>query len=1108
HSRSARSKLEQMTAEALTSFASTTPGAVRTAGAVSGGPFGPPPSSYNQSRTSITDAASEQADRSPTLNQLRGMVSDDVGEESLDVDTDLATLTVDYILSEVVGDPSYGRSVGAIDGQLVRLLLRYGLEAAACRTLLVYYLTTTPAVNEALAILLGAAPSDASITIAPIFRSLAAAPHDRTSSGYSLAFASHLSSVADAHWSGRDPSRPPSGPATTADNPPVTPHRPTTPLYDQEGCAISAYSQFANTGAAPSAPHPAAPTTVPGPPSAPLVDLPPPSTAAAMHPPPPSSSSLDRGHQSFAERTVAAEPPPPAAHTAERTAAIYSAATAFIETQQPFMRAGGLRLLGHCRATGEDPIEVLGVYYESHPSINHDSLVPQAISLAATARMPLHTAWSALATAVTPSLPPASNPPSAHLGHPPPPPHAGPLQFGPLSPHVPPPPRPGSAPYFPPQARTSPSATHGASRPPPGAVPTPHPPHAATTSFTLPGSLVSTEYGPIPAETARVYAPPAPSGAGTRPLPPARRTSFSPPPPSSRSRDVSPARPTALTVQIANVVTRLQALGLTLTAPPPFQRACTLAVDDVVRRCLNLGIDAYETLTPRSWWVALLPTDVANKGVRHPSKSHLEVVESRVRKEERSNDLGTRERPNPLSAAKFAELFDGASSARSVVYVEARGAILLLLNEGWVCCLSERQTAAEASSFVLEELVKGCKPVPTLSTVCGHFGALRFDGAGDDGIIEIFDRIDHELLLASDDDAEAEFNSASWNVGETAAVFLQRLTVLGQALRHPTSRIISRFINGLRQAKDQPNSPPRSGEQTHVGLVVDAFATRGAAQWTSLRDLEQRLNEHSVASLPLPPRTRGRGNVSTAHVIEHFDNDDAWRESLARDVAALVISGNHPHSYNHPIPPPHATTNASDTAAARDRVAADAAAAREHAAAVAAAVSAASSGDGGGAAHAYAGFPKGPPLVIPDGPLQVDKILASNRVAKLRGRTRNPIWNSKSISHLDKDGKLINGPDGKYGRDCFMCCTEEPQAIEERQIGDFMVTYGRPGRETHEALRKCIITHHEPWCRPFRRCIAIHVRNNPVDKWMLDPDPDWPAALATAQQAAGLPPSV
>ncbi|OUT56300.1 MAG: hypothetical protein CBB71_18245, partial [Rhodopirellula sp. TMED11] len=153
---------------------------MHSAGAGCDGPACPGTSSNTQQSSTSTTSQNRniRTSQSPSLDALRGLVADDVGEEAaLHLDTNLEEISVDSVLADVDSDPVCGRPTDVRDRQLVRMLVRHGASLEQCKMILLNYLITIPAVTEALQLMLGGLPSATSADIAPVFRSFS--PHDR-----------------------------------------------------------------------------------------------------------------------------------------------------------------------------------------------------------------------------------------------------------------------------------------------------------------------------------------------------------------------------------------------------------------------------------------------------------------------------------------------------------------------------------------------------------------------------------------------------------------------------------------------------------------------------------------------------------------------------------------------------------------------------------------------------------------------------------------------------------------------------------------------------------------------------------------------------------------
>ena len=109
--RSARSQLENSIARALADFTSGSD-AVHAAGAGCDGPQCPGTSSNTQQSSTSTTSQNRniRTSQSPSLDALRGFVTDDVGEEAaLHLDTNLEEISIDSVLADVDSDPVCGR---------------------------------------------------------------------------------------------------------------------------------------------------------------------------------------------------------------------------------------------------------------------------------------------------------------------------------------------------------------------------------------------------------------------------------------------------------------------------------------------------------------------------------------------------------------------------------------------------------------------------------------------------------------------------------------------------------------------------------------------------------------------------------------------------------------------------------------------------------------------------------------------------------------------------------------------------------------------------------------------------------------------------------------
>ena len=485
----------------------------------------------------------------------------------------------------------------------------------------------------------------------------------------------------------------------------------------------------------------------------------------------------------------------------------------------------------------------------------------------------------------------------------------------------------------------------------------------------------------------------------------------------------------------------------------------------VAARLLLLGWDYAAFLTaPVVWFDSGLAADVAHVGVRLPPRTRLEIVRSAATRESMARVRQIRTRTSPLVPEDLAICLGSQAdsvASRNTVYAVSWGEMLDQLMQGYVFRLTEMDPADEAAHYVLQAFYRAVCLVQSYSDLFSRFNTTVCDRLGHDGIMEIRDALDHECLPESNEDVNDAFNKVVWKVGERASALCLRVQKLGSHIQKNPEQMLARIKSAMRNARDDDDGR-KPGDQEFVGTVVDAFANRTSVH-TSLRALMLALDDHRVARKPLPPRTRGLGSgggISQALVSPPVAPPPPPAVPLTAPVPspAPVPTPSLPSAV---APPP--VTPAAPSATDSDSMLA------QH--------------------MARAGLGGGGKLEIPRGPLMYDKIIASNKVERFKGLTPSPLWNPAR-------------EDGKFGLACWLCSENEKAAVDEMTNEQFRHDHGEPGASTTELMRLHLIVHHPPYCRCFRREVALHVRKCAADAWMLQADPDFNAKLLAAKAHA------
>jgi hypothetical protein len=442
-----------------------------------------------------------------------------------------------------------------------------------------------------------------------------------------------------------------------------------------------------------------------------------------------------------------------------------------------------------------------------------------------------------------------------------------------------------------------------------------------------------------------------------------------------------------------------------------------------------------------AWWQAAKATDVADAGVYGSMLTYDQVLDEVLSVEEAKQRRAQRDRHDPVTIETLTPLLDGRSGAS---YGETRGEYRVLLLKGYFHQRAEGVSEDSANNKLLQVLLATCgmPGLSHLNAVAGMHASSRFNRAGDQGLCTVNDAIDHELLHHSDDDAQAEYDCITLTVGEKPSATLERLCVTGRrCLQLSDARMLARFQAIIRMAAASlTTSMPHPGLPSYINELHNSVAMT-TQKHADVSQLKRFLDQHTTFKAPLPQRARRVGGAGLGGG-EALVNVAAGGGALPPDVAAL------------------------DQAMARLPV------------------------------PGQEGAPKvdpAPPAplgknVLPQGPLQVTKILASGEIPQLRGKTANTLWNTERT-------------DGKYGLKCFCCPGMEPDACEECTYDEFVAQHGKPSA-TNEKLKITILVHFEAHCRSLRRLVAKHVKKHPEAQWMLEPDPNWMAALREAKAQA------
>ena len=436
-----------------------------------------------------------------------------------------------------------------------------------------------------------------------------------------------------------------------------------------------------------------------------------------------------------------------------------------------------------------------------------------------------------------------------------------------------------------------------------------------------------------------------------------------------------------------------------------------------------------------AWWTAAKATDVADAGVYGSMLTYDQVLDEVLSVEEAKQRRAQRDRRDPVTIETLTPLLDGRSGAS---YGETRGEYRVLLLKGYFYQRAEGVSEDSANNRLLQVLLATCgmPGLPHLNAVAGMHAATRFNREGDHGLCTVNDAIDHELLHHSDDDAQAEYDCIALTVGEKPSATLERLCVTGRrCLQLSDTRMLARFQAIIRMAAASFTTPmPHPGLPSYINELHNSVAMT-TQKHSDVSQLKRFLDQHTTFKFPLPQRARRIGGAGLGvgeTLVNTADGGGGSETGLEQSMAKLGVGG---HEGGLQAEAPPAAKNA-----------------------------------------------------LPQGPLQVTKILASGEIPQLRGKTANMLWNTERA-------------DGKYGLKCFCCPIMEPDSCEECTYDEFVANHGKPSA-TNEKLKTTILVHFEAHCRSLRRLVAKHVKKNPEAQWMLEPDPNWMAALREAKARA------
>ena len=404
---------------------------------------------------------------------------------------------------------------------------------------------------------------------------------------------------------------------------------------------------------------------------------------------------------------------------------------------------------------------------------------------------------------------------------------------------------------------------------------------------------------------------------------------------------------------------------------------------------------------------------------------------------------------NPATA-----LSGTVKSRNTLIYLRVRAPIREILADGRLAQLLLGNDVQDAANQILFVLLEACRGVKSLSLIADRCRTYVADGLADTGIEKVLDLIDAEFLQATDRETRAAFEHSVWEVGLSPKEVLLRLARLGCELGYTDASVFTRWKEAIKAARDEEGVSMRPGEQDYVNRTVRRFLA-ARYRFQSLRQLEADLDDDPDMKGPLKAREghsgqglsrEGQGDQG----IRHID-----RKARVHAVTFEEGSG---------VDPRFAELERKIETMALEKKLGEAMALR--------------------ADTAPAGR-----LVIPDGPLQVEAIIASGEITKLKGITLQPVFNA-------------HRKDGRYGKDCELCKALGRSYEDECDYATFVKNFGKPGRDVPQ-LKTHAIFHYKPFCRELRREVGIAVKNKPGLAWMLEKDGDFDgkrrARLASAE---------